>query len=320
MPGALLAGLGWLGRQGARAVAAVVVIGVAVPPLGQALRPWLGEAVFLLLTIAFLRVDMARLHGHMRRPGLIFAATAWSALAVPLVFIAIAHLAGLRDAAPGLFLGLMLHGLASPMMAAPSLAALMGLDATLVLITLVTGTALVPFVAAGFAQIFLADVLAMAPLSLGARLAAMLGGALLLAALLRLWLGANRVARHGDALSGLNILVLLVFASAVLGDLAAAAWRDPLTFLGLAALSLAVFAALLTGTALVFRRAGVVPSLSVAVMASQRNMGLMFATVEGTLPEIAWTYFALAQFPIYLSPLLLPPLLRRLGLDEAQNQ
>ena len=41
----------------------------------------------------------------------------------------------------------MLQAVASPMMAAPALAAVMGLDSTLVLVTLVTSTALIPFTA-----------------------------------------------------------------------------------------------------------------------------------------------------------------------------
>jgi hypothetical protein len=311
--------LSWLGRQGPRAIGAIVLIGVAAPPLGRVLRPYLAEAVFLLLVLAFLRVDMARLRGHLRQPGLILAATAWTALAVPLLFLGVASLAGVRETAPGLFLALMLQGLASPMMAAPSLAALMGLDATLVLITLVTGTVMVPFVAAGFAQLFLAEVLAVSPVALGGKLAVMLAGSALVALVLRRLLGVAAVIRHGDAINGINTLVLLVFVSAVLGDVAFIAWSDPRAFCGLLALGFAVFAVLLVGTAFVFRGAGTVPALSLAVMASQRNMGLMFAATAGLLPGTAWTYFALCQFPIYLSPLLLPPLLRRLGL-EPQNQ
>jgi hypothetical protein len=204
-----------------------VVIGVAVPPLGRVLRPYLAEAVFLLLVLAFLRVDMARLRGHLRRPGLMLAATAWTSLAVPLLFLGVASLAGIREAAPGLFLGLMLQGLASPMMAAPSLAALMGLDATLVLITLVTGTVMVPFVAAGFAQLFLSDALAISPVALGMKLAVMLAGSFLVAVILRRVLGTATVVRHGDAINGINTLILLVFISAVLGDVASIAWRTP---------------------------------------------------------------------------------------------
>ena len=41
-------------------------------------------------------------------------------------------------------------------------------------------------------------------------------------------------------------------------------------------------------------------------------MGLMLAATGGALPDAAWLYFALAQFPIYLGPYLLQPLVRRL--------
>jgi BASS family bile acid:Na+ symporter len=52
-------------------------------------------------------------------------------------------------------------------------------------------------------------------------------------------------------------------------------------------------------------------------MASQRNMGLMLAATGGALPDFTWLYFALAQFPVYLSPLLLTPLARRLKASAA---
>jgi BASS family bile acid:Na+ symporter len=39
-------------------------------------------------------------------------------------------------------------------------------------------------------------------------------------------------------------------------------------------------------------------------------MGLMLAATGGALPDFTWLYFALAQFPVYLSPLLFTPLAR----------
>jgi BASS family bile acid:Na+ symporter len=39
-------------------------------------------------------------------------------------------------------------------------------------------------------------------------------------------------------------------------------------------------------------------------MSAQRNMGLMLAATGGAVPELTWLYFAIAQFPIYLSPYL----------------
>jgi BASS family bile acid:Na+ symporter len=49
-----------------------------------------------------------------------------------------------------------------------------------------------------------------------------------------------------------------------------------------------------------------------ALIVSQRNMGLMVAAIDGVLPGLTWLYFALSQFPIYLSPQLLKPVVGRL--------
>jgi hypothetical protein len=121
--------LGWLGRQGPRAIAAVVVIAIAAPPLDALLKPFVTEAIFVLLCIAFLRVDENALRGYLRRPALVLVATAWTTLAVPLLFGIIGTMIGLDTSAPALFLALMLQAAASPMMAAPAFAAIMGLDA-----------------------------------------------------------------------------------------------------------------------------------------------------------------------------------------------
>jgi BASS family bile acid:Na+ symporter len=42
-------------------------------------------------------------------------------------------------------------------------------------------------------------------------------------------------------------------------------------------------------------------------------MGLMAAATGGALPGLTWLYFALSQFPIYLSPRLLKPRVGRMG-------
>ena len=52
--------LAWLGRQGTRAIAALVFIGIVVPPIGNVLKPFVTEAIFLLLCISFMRVDIRR--------------------------------------------------------------------------------------------------------------------------------------------------------------------------------------------------------------------------------------------------------------------
>jgi len=307
-----VAALAWLGRQGARAIAALVFIGIAVPPLGVLLTPYVTEAIFLLLCISFMRVDVAAMRGYLAQPALVIGATLWSSFVVPLLFGLGGIIGGIDQSAPDLFLGLLLQAVASPMMASPALVALMGLDSTLVLITLVTGTALVPFSAPLFAYLFFGSALTLSPLALGMKLFAMLAGAIFVAAVIRRLVGAEAIVRHKQPIDGFNILVLLVFVTAVMGTVAASLWADPIRVVLFTVFAFVIFAMLLGATMLVFRKAGREHALALGLMTSQRNMGLMLAGTDGALPGLTWLYFALAQFPIYLSPQLLKPLVRRL--------
>ncbi|MBB4367879.1 BASS family bile acid:Na+ symporter [Bradyrhizobium sp. cir1] len=311
-----LRALTWLGGQGTRAVAAIAFIAVAVPPLGALLRPYVTEAILCLLCISFLRVDLVALYGHLRRPALIASATAWTTIGVPLVVGLLAHGSGLDRSSPGLFLALMLQAMASPMMAAPALAALIGLDATLPLVTLVTATALVPFTASLFASLFLGDMLSISPLALGAKLLTILAVSLIGATAIRWMFGAAAIQRHKRPIDGFNILILLVFASAVMGDVAHDFVADPVFAIGVALLAFAVYFTLLAVTTLIFRRAGTERAFAIGLMVSQRNLGLMLAATAGALPPTTWLYFALTQFPIHLAPYLLTPIARRLTMDS----
>jgi predicted Na+-dependent transporter len=297
--------LAWIGRQGTLALAALVFIGIAIPPLGAMLKPFVTAAIFVLLCVSFMRLDPVAMRGYLKQPGLVVAATLWTTLAIPLIAGSVCVAIGLNDRAPDLFLGLMLQTTASPMMAAPALAALMGLDATLVLITLVTSTALVPFSAPLFAYAFFGGQLTLSPLALGAKLFAILGGSLLVAAIIRRLAGATAIARHKQPIDGFNILILLVFVSAVMENVAASFRAEPLKLVELTLLAFAVFLLLLGLTIAVFRSVGGDKALALGLMVCQRNMGLMLAATDGVLPGLTWLYFALCQFPIYLSPLLL---------------
>src|SRR5881628_3672488 len=106
--------LAWLGRQGTRAIAALVVVGIALPPLGELLRPYVAEAIFLLLCISFMRVDIAALREHARRPGIVLAASAWTMIAVPALTGLGCLAAGFHTSSPDLFLAIMLQAVASP--------------------------------------------------------------------------------------------------------------------------------------------------------------------------------------------------------------
>ena len=311
--------LAWLGGQGTRAIAALVFIGIAVPPVGEMLKPYVTEAIFLLLCISFMRVDIGALRDQLRRPGIILAATAWTMLGVPLISGLSGLATGLDARAPDLYLALMLQAVASPMMAAPALAAVMGLDSTLVLITLVTSTALVPLTASLFAYVFFGAALKLSALELGLKLLAILAGSMMVAAAIRWSVGAAAILRRKSEIDGLNILILFVFVAAVMGNVVGGFWADPVRTIELTMLAFAVFFALVGVTTLIFRRIGRERALGLGLMVSQRNMGLMVAATDGVLPGTTWLYFALSQFPIYLSPQLLKPVVTRLSAQRAAS-
>ncbi|MDD5007748.1 MAG: hypothetical protein PHU49_02290 [Syntrophorhabdaceae bacterium] len=306
-----------LGRQGTRAVAALVVIGIAIPPIGALLKPFVTEAVFVLLCIAFLRMDTRAFGTYLKRPAIVLAATAWTSLVIPTLFGVSCLAFDLKDQSPELFLGFMLQGIASPMMAAPALAALMGLDATLVLVTLVTSTALIPFTAPLFAHVFVGPVLTITPLTLGTKLFAILAGSALVGLTVRRITGLAAIERQEERINGFNILALFVFVAAVMENVVARFLAAPMITIGLAMLAFVIFFAVLFLTTLLFTFTGRDRALALGFMTSQRNMGLMLAATSGALPDLTWLYFALSQFPIYLSPNLLQPLARRV-LSRAQ--
>jgi hypothetical protein len=265
--------LAWLGRQGTRAIATLVFIGIVAPPLDALLKPLVPEAIFALLCIAFVRVDTTALQINLGRPGLMLVVTAWTMLAIPAIFGVAGLAVGLRTRSPELFLALMLQAVASPMMAAPAFAALMGLDATLVLVTLVASSALTPFTAPLFAYIFIGPTLTLPPLALGVKLVSIIAGSALVAMGIRRAVGIAAITRYKDHIDGVNILLVFVFVGAVMEHVAARAAAQPLVMLGLAALAFAVCYAMLGLTTIVLANAGRERAFALGLMASQRNRG-----------------------------------------------
>lgn len=264
-----------------------------------------------LLCISFLRIDPAAFRAYLQHPGIVICATVWTSFIIPLVFALIGWTFSLEVAIPALFLGLMLQAVASPLMAAPAFAALMGLDATLVLTTLIASTALVPLTVPLFAWMFDLE-LSVSPLSLGVKLFAIVAGSAVIGLLLRFVVGPESVERRQDEIDGLNILFLFVFVSAVMGGAGVRFIAEPLQMIGLLVLAIAIFAALLGTTCVAFRATGVKRSFALGMMSSQRNLGLMLAGTGGVLPEVTWMHFAVSPIPIYLSPLLLKPIAGRI--------
>jgi BASS family bile acid:Na+ symporter len=289
----------------------MAVIGIALPVLGTLLKPFVALAVFLLLVLAFLRVDLAALRDHARRPLIVGAIALWTMLVLPAGLCWGYHLVGVDVTSPDLMLALVLQAATSPMMSSPAIAAMLGLDAALVLLGMVICTALVSFSAPVFVRIFVGDVVPISPLALGLKLLAMLLGSALTALVIRKLAGRARIARYAEHFDGLSVILMFIFIAAVTGGVGAVLLSNPPLALGLAALAFVLTLLLSGSTMIVFARLGRPQAAALGLMASQRNMGLMLGAAGAVLPDLVWLYLGLAQLPIYTLPQLMKPVLRR---------
>jgi hypothetical protein len=309
------AALSLAGRHGTLVAAASVFVGLAIPGLAAACKPYLGEAIVVMLTLAFLRVDPNELFHHFTRPGLVALATLWAMLLVPTV-LGIGFLAfGLDQSMPGLYFMLVLQMSAPGLMSSPALAALLGLDVALTLATLIVSTAITPLTASLFTHVFLGSALA-SPFGFGLRLFLIIAGCALAAAIIRRVAGPTFIAAQRERIDGLSVIAMFMFAVAAMDGVAGHFRSNPLLVIELTALAFALALGLIAVTALVFLRAGRARAFAIGLIAGNRNIGLMLAASGFAVPDVAWLYFALAQFPIYLLPHLLKPLVRRLSANH----
>ncbi|HWV53206.1 Na+-dependent transporter [Pseudorhodoplanes sp.] len=306
-----LGALSWLGRQGTRALALSVFVGIALPLLAAVFKHVFLEALLALLTLAFLRVDPASLLKQFRRPGLVIAASLWTLIAVPALMCGVALAFGLPVASEALFLALVLQAVAPPIIGSPALAALMGLDAALSLATLIVATASTPLTVPLLASLFAGPALEISPFWLGIKLLAMLAGTAIVAYAVRRAKGADWVARHSGPIDGLSVIVLFVFAIGLMDGVGRHILTQPLLVGALTLFVYALSMVLIVMTCVIFHKAGRSSALALGLAVGSRNMGLMVGAAGSAVPELTWLYFAVAQFPIYTLPHALRPLIHR---------
>ncbi len=306
----LTAALAWLGRQGTRALAASIFLGLAVPPLAAYVKPYLGETVFVLLLFSYLRTDPTAFRRYVRSPGLPLVAAFWIMVAQPLLFGAAFAAFGF-EVMPSLFTILILQAAMTPITSSAAVAALMGLDVAFALVTLIISNAVSPLTSVAFSYLFLGSSL-FSPIELGVKLFLFFAGTSAIAYAIRRIAGQKWIERQKEPIDGLNVIAIFIFAIAAMESVPRNVIADPLFALELFALAIAITGVQIALSILVFWRTGFDRALSIGLLAGFRNIGLVMAALGGSLSDLAWFYFALVQFPIYLMPAILHPLAKRL--------
>jgi predicted Na+-dependent transporter len=258
-------------------------------------------------------LDWAALAGHLRRPLPTFLLVAWLLVASPTLMALATRLAGLPI---GLADAMLLWAASPPLIAAPALAALLGLDSALALVATVIATFAMLLTLPPLALLLAGIDLGLDLGSLLVRLTALTFGALAIALFARRLIGAEAIASHPQRIDGAIVVTLLIFAVAAMDGVTAQAFAEPLR---VAVFVVAAFAANLSFQmlgALAFAGLPRRTALALGVTSGNRNLAILVGSLGTSAPPDVFLYFAVGQLPIYLLPGLLAPIYRRLAGTE----
>jgi len=297
-----------LGRHGSVVLPIGVFIGLLIPPLAALMKPLLIPGIIGPFIIALIRMDWQRLVDHVSRPWITALLLLWLLVASPVLVNA---LLGILPLPPGLHGSLVLMAAASPLMASASLAMIIGLDAPLAVVLTFFATALVPLTLPPIALHLLGIDLDLAIGELMLRLGALVGGSFVLAWLIRRLLPRGFTDRHAAPLDGLAVIGLLMFAIAVMDGVTALAIERPdfVFSATLAVFALNIFMQVITALAFYWR--GFHQALTAGLCSGNRNLGLLLAAMADRASQDLLIIIAVAQFPIYILPMLQRWLFRR---------
>jgi BASS family bile acid:Na+ symporter len=308
--------LAFFGRRSMPLLAAGILIGLAVPPLAALMRPLTGPLLFLLTAATLLKIEPRAVLGELRRPGRLAAVLVWTMALEPVLMALVLSLLPLP---PGLVEAVVLWSAASPLISAPALAFLLGLEAPLALVGMTLGTLAMPLTLPPLALALLGLRLEIGVAELMLRLGVFVGGALVTALVARRLIGPARIDRAGLEISGLAVLLLLLFGIGVMDGVQTIFAEQPRHVLLFAAAAFGATMFMLASTAALFSWLGLRPALSVALLGGYKNMAVVWASLGAAASADLTLYFVVIQLPIYLLPPLLRPLVRALTSAETRR-
>ncbi len=300
--------LAWSARHGSALLAVGVFGGLLVPPLAHAMVWFITPNVVLLVTLVLLRIDIPQAFAHLKQPGRLVAIVLFQMLVSPFIAAFVIWLVPLD---PAIAAGVVIFATGAAATSGAAFARLVGLDPELTLLATLASIAVVPLTGPPLAHLLAGVDLHIGVGAFMARLAVVVGVPFAVSAALRRVVGPARLAPIGPALDGAVVWLVVFYGFAVMDGLQARLLADPVW---VAQATVAAFVAdfgLNIVTTVAFLWIGVRHAASAGLMAGNRNMALYLAVLPlGADPRIA-LFFALVQFPLFLSPFMLGPIYRR---------
>ncbi len=290
-------------------MAAGIFLGLLLPELAAFAAPILAPTVVAILGLALVRLHGAELVARLSRRWVVALALVWqlvgSAVLIWLVTMPMGLSGGLRTA-------LVVLAAASPIMSSITLALLFRLDAALVSVVVFGATLIVPVTIGPVGVLLMGEAAQLNIFEMMWRMAAIVASAIGFAVIVRLLASRAWIDSKAEEIDGLAVVLLLIFAVSIMDQAAVILRTDLELFLTVLGASFALNLFLQAVTWLLFRPAGRGTAVALGLTNGNRNAGLALAGLPATAPVEVGLIFALSQVPIYVLPLMLRPIYRRL--------
>ena len=299
-----IAGLGtWL-------MASAFVIGYLIPPLAAACRDVILPAIVVILTIAMLRLDVARLRAYIRRPGTMALIVLANLIAAPVMMWLLLIPVGIPDE---LRQGMVLLAAAPMVSSAIAFATILELDSALAVAVMVTTYAIVPITLPALSIWLLGLDLGVGFFDLFSRLFATIAVPAGIAFAIRRWVcRPATMAENARALDGVSVIFVMIFGFGIIDGLPAFVAAQPDYVMLVLATSFAANIGLQVFGAALFLWMGRREALTVGLVTGNTNLGLMMVTLADRAPPELLVCFVLGQIPMYFLPVVALPVYRRL--------
>lgn len=301
--------LQFAGKNGACVVALGIVIGLCIPALSNAARPYLAVAIFLFTFGSFLKLKHTAMRDQIRHRRTTIAIILWATFGVPAVVFAII-LVFRPD--PALTEGLLFWSLVPTSPACVAFSAILGLSTPLALLATVAATAASPFYMPLFAAGLGSYQLAINPAAMSLHLLALVGGAAVAAVLVKKF-AAGFVRDNPDAMTGIAVFALVLAGIGSMAGVREYFLAKPVVTLELLALAYAFNLGFqCAGTALFWRSARE-SALTAGLVSGTRTITLAWVVLGGHVLPLANIFFAVGMIAKYTAPALIKPLIVRLS-------
>ena len=287
-----------------------LILGLLWPQAASFFRPILEPSIALLLLSSLVRMQWSALGAYIRRPTLPLLLSAGLVVISPALVWMLATLAGLP-----LWLKevLFLASCSGPIVATPVFAQMLRLDAPLTVAAVVATTLAMPLSLPLLAEHLAGMALEIPPDAFLMRVAIFIVLPFLAAGLIKRLVPPDRLREAAPDIGGLTVILLIFFGLAVMDGAQARLLESPWEVLGLTAAAFGLNIALQIVAFVLFLPAGREIALTAALSAGNRNLGLVLGLLGAAAVGPDFLLFvAVGQLPIFLTPLLCPPVYDRI--------